>query len=118
LSACSDVVGDMQRDDTSVSSEETGKLVGRDTGVTKLSVLKENLATMRTESSSEAVHTGNVKGTRSSMFDATDKCEVVKNEVSGKWKNIRSKYTDGYQKHVVITFGVVICIFCCLRLIL
>lgn len=92
--------------------------MGRDTEVTKLSVLKDNPATVPGESSSEVVNTENVERTRSNMLDATDKGKAVENKLSGEWKNIKSKFPDNYQKHVVITASVVIFIVFCLRLIL
>jgi hypothetical protein len=116
----------VQRDGTSISSQETGKLVGRDTDATELSVFKENPATMLRENSSEVVNTENVERTgsnvkekfRSNVLDDNDKSKTVKNKLSGEWKNIKSKFPEGYQKHVLIISGVVICIVCCLRFIL
>jgi len=112
--------------ETSISFQEIGKLVGRDTSVTKFSVFKDNLTTMRRETSSEIVNTENVERTgnkvkekfRSIILDAADKSKTVGRKLSGEWRKIKSKFPDGYQKHVVITAGIVVCIVCCYRLIL
>lgn len=126
LSSCSAVDGDLQRDGASVPSQETGKLAGQDTDAAELSVSKENRATKLRASSCEVVNTENVERIgsnvkekfRSNILDAIDKSKTVKNKLSGEWKNIKSKFPDGYQWHVVILSGVVICTVCCLRFIL
>lgn len=126
LSSCSTVDGDFVRDGAGVPSQETGKLAGQDTDATELSVFKENRATKLRVSSCEVVDTENVEGIgskvkekcRSNILDAIDKSKTVKNKLSEEWKNIKSKFPDGYQWHVVILSGVVICIVFCLRFIL
>lgn len=126
LSSCSAVDGDLQRDGVSVPSQETGKLVGQDTDATQLSVFKENRATKLKASSCEIVNTENVERIgsnvkekfRSNILDAIDKSKTVTNKLSGEWKNIKSKFPDGYLWHVVILSGVVICTVCCLKFIL
>lgn len=107
----------MPRDETSLSSQDTGKLMGRDTEVTKLSVLEDDQGTLPRESSSEVVSTETTERSISNMLNATDKGKAVENKPSGELKNIKSKFQDGYRKHV-ITAGVVIVIVFCLRLIL
>lgn len=105
-------------------SEENGKIVGRDTGVSELSAFQENPARMDRESSNKGVTSEDAEATgssvkenfRSSMLDnVTDKNETVKTIVIGKWKHIRSKFPNGFRKHVVFTCGVFVCIVCCLR---
>jgi hypothetical protein len=127
LSSCPGVVGDMPRHETSVLYKETGKLVGRDTGVAEVTVFKENPATMHRETSNEVVTTENIEKTgssvkekfRNNVVDVTDKNKTTESIVSEKWRHIRSKFSDGFQKHVVFTCGVVvICIVCCLRFIM
>jgi hypothetical protein len=54
---------------------------------------------------------------RSNILDAIDKSKTIKNKLSGVWNDIKSKFPKGYQAHVVIVSGVVICIVCCFRLI-
>jgi hypothetical protein len=128
LSSCPGVDGDMPRHETSVLSKETGKLVGRDTCVTELTVFKENPATMHRETSNEVVTPEDVERTGSSVKEkfrnnvvdnVTEKNETIESIVSGKWRHIRSKFPDGFQKHAVFTCGVVvISIVCCLRFIM
>jgi hypothetical protein len=127
LSSCPGVDGGMPRPETSVLSEETGKLVGRDTSFAEFSVFKENPATMHREASNEVVSTENEERTgnsvkekfKNNMLDnVAGRNETVKSTVCGKWRHIKSKFPDGFQKHVVFTCGVVICIVCCLRLIM
>lgn len=117
----------MLRHETNVLSEETGKIVGRDTGVSELNVFRENPATMHRETSNEVVSTEDVEmiGSsvkekfRSNVLDSvTDKNETVKTIVSGKWRHFRSKFPNGFQKHVVFTCGVVLCIVCCVRFVM
>lgn len=119
--------GDMVRRETNVLSEENGKIVGRDTGVSELSVFKENPATMHRETSNEVVTSEDIEATgssvkekfRSSVFlSVTDKNETVKTIVKGMWRHIRSKFPNGFQKHVVFTCGVFVCIVCCLRFVM
>jgi hypothetical protein len=115
------------RHEINVLPGETGKIVGRDTGVSELSVFKENPATMHRETSNEVVTTEDVEMTGSSvkekfgsnMLDSVnDKNETVKTIVSGKWRHFRSKFPNVFQKHVVFTCGVVLCIVCCLRFVM
>jgi len=114
----------MLRRETKVLSEENGKIVGRDTGVSELSVFKEIPATMHRETSNEVVTSEDVEATgssvkekiKTSMLDnVTDKNEKFKTIVTGKWRHIRSKFPNGFQKHVVFTCGVFIFIVWCLR---
>jgi len=117
----------MLRRETNVLSEENGKIVGRDTGVSELSVFKENPATTHRESSNEVVISEDIEVTGSSIKEkfrssvlssVTDKNETVKTLVTGKWRHIRSKFPNGFQKHVVFTCGVFICIVCCIRFVM
>jgi len=117
----------MLRRETNVLSEENIKIVGRDTGVSELSVFKENPATTHRESSNEVVTSEDIEATGSSikekfrssvLSNVTDKNEAVKTLVTGKWRHIRSKFPNGFQKHVVFTCGVFICIVCCLRFVM
>jgi hypothetical protein len=116
----------VQRVVTNVPSQETGQLLGQDTDCTELSVSKEDEATMHRASRSEVVVTQNIERTgsngnekfRSNILDAIDKSNTVKNKLSGVWNNIKSKFPEGYQKHVVIISGIVICTVCCLRFVL
>lgn len=117
----------MLRRETNVLSEENGKIVGRDTGVSELSVFKEIPATVHRETSNEVVTSEDAEATgssvkekfRSSMLDSvTDKNEKVKSIVTRKWRHIRSKFPIGFQKHVVFTCGVFIFIVCCLRFVM
>ncbi|KDR24059.1 hypothetical protein L798_09394 [Zootermopsis nevadensis] len=82
----------MPRDETSLSSQDTGKLMGRDTEVTKLSVLEDDQGTLPRESSSEVVSTETTERSRSNMLNATDKGKGVENKPSGELKNIKSFY--------------------------
>lgn len=117
LSSCSAIDGALPRSEASLSSQETGKLVGRDTDVRKFRILNDNTATMPRESSSEIVNTENVEKTISDTLYATDKGKAVENEQSLKWKNMKSKFQDSCKKHAVIASGIIFILFC-LRLIL
>lgn len=127
LSLCPDLDADMLRRETNVLPEENGKIVGRDTGVSELSVFKENPATMNRVTSNEVVISEDTEATGSSvkenfrssvLFSVTDKNETVKTIVTGKWRHFRSKLPNGFQKHVVFTCGVFVCIVCCLRFVM
>lgn len=117
----------MLRRETNVLSKENGKIVGRDTGVSELSVFKKIPAKMRRETSNEVVTSEDAEVTgssvkekfRSSMLDnVTEKNEKVKTIVTGKWRHIRRKFPNGFQKHVVLTCGFFIFIVCCLRFVM
>jgi len=124
---CPGLDEDMLRRETNVLSKENGKIVGRDTGGSELSACKENPATMHRETSNKGVTSEDVEVTgssakekfRSSVLDnVTNKNETVKTIVTGKWRHIRSKLPNGFQKHVVFICGVFICIVCCLRFVM
>jgi hypothetical protein len=116
----------VQTDGTNVPSQEIRKLLGQDTDGTELRISKENRVTMHRANSCEVVNTENVGriGSNgkdkfgSNILDATDKSNTVKNKLSGVWTDIKSKFPEGYQKHVIIISGVVICTVCFLRFIL
>jgi hypothetical protein len=115
----------VQRNATNVPSQHIGQLKGQDTDGTELSVSKEDRTTMHRASRCEVV-TESIERTgsngkekfRSNILDTVDKSNTVRNKLSGVWNNIKSKFPEGYQKHVVIIYGVVICSVCCLWFLL